>query len=72
MWATPDEIQVMAHALSGRRFEFFQWFLPQYARGRGTHNMAELVYAAAEFLLICFVTYGVHWGRPTEFLKEDE
>ena len=62
MWATPDEIQVMAHALGGRRFdyEFLKWFLPQYTRGRSTQNMTELVHTAAEFFLMCFVMYGLH------------
>ena len=59
IWACPAEIQMMAHALSGRRFnhDFMEWFLPQYTRGRGTKNMSQLVFTAAEFLvhLICEV-----------------
>ena len=43
----------MAHAISGRRFddEFVQWFLPQYCRGQGRQNLAQLIFAAAEFLI---------------------
>ena len=61
VWSTPDEIQVMAHSLSGRRFdhEFLQWFLPQYTRGRGTQNMTQLVYSAAEFFIDLFCDV---WG----------
>ena len=56
MLAVPAEIQIMAHALSGRKFDsdFAEWFLPQYTRGRGIHNMAQLVHSATTFLIDLF------------------
>ena len=71
MWAVPAEIKIMAHALSGRRFDsdFAQWFLPQYTRGRGIHNMAQLVHSAAEFLIDLFCDVWNSLGQTNKIPK---
>lgn len=65
VWALPNEIRTMAHAISGRRFdhEFVQWFLPQYCRGRGRKNLAQLVLSSAEFIIETFSNVWSHQGQ---------
>lgn len=71
IWACPAEIQMMAHALSGRRFnhDFMEWFLPQYTRGRGTKNMSQLVFTAAEFLVDLFCEVWATQGQTNKIPK---
>ena len=68
MWASPDEIRIVAHALSGRRFDhdFLLWFLPHYTRGRGIQGMSLLVYSDAEFFIDLFCEV---WGSQGQTNK---
>ena len=56
MWAVPQLIRTIAHALSGRRFDadFLEWFLPKYLRGNSNKNLAEMALNSAEFLFNLF------------------
>lgn len=71
VWALPEEIRIMAHAISGRRFDhdFIQWFLPEYSRGRGRRNLALLVLASAEFLIDTFADVWAHQGQTEKIPK---
>ena len=74
LWASPDEIRIVAHALSGRRFDhdFLQWFLPHYTRGRGIPDMSLLVYSAAEFFIDLFCEVWSSQGQTNKYLRKDE
>ena len=56
MWTLPQVIQLIAHALSGIRFnsDFQEWFVPAYSRGRGILNLTDNTLKAAESLLNLF------------------
>ncbi|KAJ7393745.1 hypothetical protein OS493_003404 [Desmophyllum pertusum] len=56
IWAEPHIICMIAHALSGRRFdaEFSQWFLPNYLRGHVGRDLTGLSLKSAEFLFDLF------------------
>ena len=71
LWASPDEIRIVAHALSGRRFDhdFLQWFLPHYTRGRGIQDMSLLVYSAAEFFIDLFCEVWSSQGQTNKIPK---
>ena len=51
---------------------FFSGFFPSAQEEEAPTTWQNWCMLQQNFLLICFVIYGVHWGRPTEFLKEDE
>ena len=57
MWALRQVIQLIAHALSGRRFnsDFQEWFVPVYSRGKGILNLTDNTLKTAESLLNLFV-----------------
>lgn len=71
MWASPDEIRIVAHALSGRRFDhdFLQWFLPHYTISKICPCLCTQL---QNFSLICFVKCGVLRGKQTKYPREDE
>ena len=56
IWAVPQLISTIAHALSGRRFDadFMEWFLPKYLRGHSKQNLVEMALKSAEFLFDLF------------------
>lgn len=68
LWAEPHLIRIIAHALSGRRFDadFVEWFLPQYLRGRGKANFTEIAVSSAEFLFDLFTEVWMTLGQTAK------
>ena len=68
IWAVPQLIHTIAHALSGRRFDvdFMEWFLPQYLRGQGHKNLTETTLKAAEFLFELFTEVWMTLGQTVK------
>ena len=66
--APPPLISMIAHALSGRRYdaEFHRWFVPEYKHGRGSENLMEISLKAAEFLVDLFATVWSTLGQTTK------
>lgn len=68
IWAVPQLIRTIAHALSGRRFdvEFMEWFLPQYLRGHGHKNLTDMTLKSAEFLFELFSEVWMTLGQTVK------